>query len=76
MQNKKEEICGSITVITEKHELKKIVVIQDVVSYYSKEHIYSKKFRLESLNGVSVYRTDDPDIFCLADGSLLKKRYR
>ena len=76
MKIKTEEICGSFTVVNEKREIKKVVVIQDVLSYYGKEQSYSKTFRLESLDGISVYRTKDPDIFRQDDGSLLKKTNR
>ena len=76
MKTKTEEICGSFTVVNEQRELKKVVVIQDVLSHYPKEQRCSKKFRLESLDGVSVYQTDDPDIFQLIDGTLLKKTIR
>ncbi len=76
MKTKTEEICGSFAVVNEKRELKKVVVIQDALSHYPKEQRCSKTFRLESINGVSVYRTDDPDIFQLIDGTLLKKRIR
>ena len=48
---KVEEICGSFAVITEKRKIKKVIVIQDVLSYYEKEKSYSKTFRLESFNG-------------------------
>jgi hypothetical protein len=73
MASNTEEICGSFAVSTEQHEIKKVVVIQDALSYYAKEKSYSKTFRLESLDGVSVYRTEDPYIFRQDDGSLLKK---
>jgi hypothetical protein len=76
MKTKTEEICGSFAVVTEHLEIKKVVVIQDALSHYDKEKSYSKTFRLESLNGMAVYRTDDPDIFQLIDGTLLKKRIR
>ncbi len=62
--------------LTNTREFKEVVVIQDVLSYYGKEHNCSKKFRLGSLGGVPVYRTEDPDIFRLDDGQLLKKRNR
>jgi hypothetical protein len=76
MTQKTEEICGSFAVVTEKREIKKVVVIQDVLSYYGKGKSYSKTFRLESLDGVSVFPTEDPAIFRQDDGSLLKKTYR
>ena len=76
MVSNTEEICGSFAVVTEKREIKKVVVIQDVLSYYGKEKNYSKTFRLDSLEGTPIYGTEDPNIFRQEDGSLLKKTYR
>jgi hypothetical protein len=70
----KQEICASFTVENEDHVLKQVIVTQDILSHYNKEDSYSKKFRLESLDGPVVYRTEDPDIFKLDNGMLLKKR--
>ena len=75
MTKKTVEICGSFAVVTEQREIKKVVVIQDALSYYGKEKSYSKTFRLESLKGVSVYQTEDPNIFRQEDGSLLKRTH-
>jgi hypothetical protein len=76
MTQKTEEICGSFAVVTESREIKKVVVIQDALSYYGKEKNYSKTFRLDSLNGTPVYGTEDPNIFRQEDGSLLKRTHR
>ena len=37
MTQKTEEICGSFAVVTESREIKKVVVIQDALSYYDKD---------------------------------------
>ena len=71
-----EEICGSFTVEDDNRELKKVVVTQDRLSHYSKEKSYSKKYRLESIEGVVVYQTRRPGVFQLANGTLLKRRNR
>lgn len=74
MGRKGKEICGHFTVETEDNQFKQLLVIQDFVSYYSKEESYSKTFRLESLDGVVVYKTENPAIFRLANGTLLKRK--
>jgi hypothetical protein len=76
MTQKTEEICGSFAVVTEQREIKKVVVIQDALSYYGKEKKYSKTFRIDSLNGTPVYGTEDPNIFRQEDGSLLKRTHQ
>lgn len=73
---KREEICASFTVEDENSELKKVIVTQDILSHYHKEENYSKKFRLDSLDGVVVYHTEDPDVLKLANGTTLKRRKR
>ncbi len=73
-KNRKEEILGSFTVINEANELKQVIVSQDIVTHYSKEESYPKHFRLESLYGVAVYQTEDPDIFQLVNGTILKRK--
>lgn len=76
MKKRDEEICASFTVETEDRELKQVLVTQEILSHYSKKENYSKKLRLESPAGVAVYRTKDPDIYQLANGTILKKRMR
>lgn len=58
------------------YELKQVLVTQKVLSHYSKDESYSKSFRLESLGGITVYRTEDPDIFTSASGAILKRKNR
>lgn len=75
MKNR-EKICASFTVEDENSELKKVVITQDILSHYRKEENYSKKFRLNSLDGPVVYQTENPDVFQLFDGTILKRRKR
>lgn len=73
MKTKKQELVGVFTVVNNKHELKQVVVSQDVVSYYRGEASHTKKLHLDSIDGSEVYKTDDPEIFKLPDGSTLRK---
>jgi len=76
MESRDEEVCGYFTVENDDRERKQVVVTQDILSHYSKEKSYSKKFRLESLDGVFVYQTEKPGVFQLANGTFLKRKNR
>ncbi len=76
MKTRKKEICGTFLVENEDHQLQQVLVIQDVLSLYKGKERYLKTFRLESINGITVYQTEDPDTFKLANGTILKKRNR
>lgn len=76
MENKDEEICGFFTVETDNFEIEQVIVTQDNHSHYRKERNYCKKYKLGSLNGADVYKTRNPGVLQLADGSLLKRKYR
>ena len=71
-----EEQIASFTVINENYELKQVIISQDLLSHYDGKKIYTKKYCLESLGGTPVFRTDNPDILKLADGSILKRSHR
>ncbi len=72
MQTRDVEICGSFTVETEDHQLKRVIICQNIVTHYDKGKSYTKYFRLESPGGAAVYKTENPSIFQLANGTLLK----
>jgi len=76
MKHRKEEILESFTVISEAKELKKVIISQDIITHYNKEESYTKHFRLESLYGATVYKTEDPDILELVDGTIFRKTRR
>lgn len=73
MKTKKQELVGIFTVINNKQELKQVVVSQDIVSFYKGEASHTKNLHLDSIDGSEVYKTDDPEIFKLPDGSILRK---
>ena len=74
MKTKKQELIGVITVVDSNQELQKIVVSQDIVTHYSGETSHTKNLHLNTVDGVKVYKTEDPDIFKLPDGATLRKR--
>lgn len=76
MKKVPQEILASFTVECANHELKDVVIVQDIHHFYHKDVIYRKTYRLESLEGERVYLTDDPNIFKLGDGSILKRKSR
>lgn len=71
-----EEIIASLPVVDEANEIKQVIVSQDSVPHYSGEESYYKHFRLESLYGEVIYKTEDPNIFKLVDGAILRRRKR
>lgn len=73
-QELKQELIGIFTVVDSNQELQKIVVSQDIVTHYSGETSHTKNLHLNTIDGVKVYKTDDPDIFKLPDGATLRKR--
>lgn len=61
-------------VVNDKQEIKKIVVSQDIIAHYSGDTSHSKNLYLDSIDGVKVYKTNDPDIFKLIDGTTLRRK--
>ncbi len=76
MTDRNEEIIGSFTVIDETNEIKQVIVSQDIVNHYKGEENYLKHYRLESLYGVAVYKTEDPGILKLVDDTILRRKKR
>ena len=74
MKKRKQEFIGSFTALNNKQELKKIVISQDILPHYCGSSNHSKNLFLETMNGIQVFKTEDPNVFQLSDGSLLKKK--
>jgi hypothetical protein len=74
MKKRKQEFIGSFTALNNKQELKKIIISQDILPHYCGNSNHSKNLFLETMNGIQVFKTEDPNIFQLSDGSLLKKK--
>lgn len=74
MRGSDKEVCGTFMLENTDKELIQVVVLQDSFSHYSKEKSYTKTLRLGSPQGVPVYPTEDPDIFQLSNGTILRKK--
>ncbi len=74
MNDREQEIVGLFMVVDNKHKIRRVVVSQDCFTNCSGETIHSKNLFLENINGPKVYRTEDPDILILIDGTTLKRR--
>lgn len=74
MSKIKQELIGSFMVVNDKQEIRKVVVSQDIIAHYSGNTSHSKNLNLDSIDGVKVYNTHDPDIFKLIDGTTLRRK--
>jgi len=74
MEYSKQELIGSFNVIDNNQKIQTVVVCQDLMTHYSGDINHYKKLHLNSLDGVPVYKTKDPEIFKLADGSILRRK--
>jgi hypothetical protein len=74
MNDREQEIVGSFVVVDNRHTMRRIVVSQDCFTNCLGETIHSKNFFLENINGPKVYKTENPDILKLIDGTILKRR--
>lgn len=61
-------------VVNDKQEIKKIIVSQDIITHYSGDTSHSKNLNLDSIDGIKVYKTNDPNIFTLIDGTTLRRK--
>ena len=74
MNDLKKESVGSFTVVDDQHIVRRIVVCQDSIINSKGEEIFSKNLYLDDMDGEKIYRTEDPYIFKLIDGNILKKQ--
>ncbi len=75
MSGENRVAIGSFTEIENDKVQREIIVSQSITSYYSgREHIAPKQYHIGNINGPEVFRTEDQNVFLLADGTPLKKR--
>lgn len=66
---------GFFMVKTDAGEFEKVVISQDVVFHYDKEHVYTgKHLTLNSVDGPPVSCTNRENVFRLKDGTELRRR--
>lgn len=70
---RKREVCTSFPVVDEHDTPNNVFVTQENRANYSKKENYSKRYNLGASDGVEVYKTSDPEVFQLANGTLLKR---
>jgi hypothetical protein len=75
MTEKKLEILASFPVVDEKKILRRIVIAQEIRSYYPGKDLHFKNFYLDEVGGPKIQKTNDPDTFKLLDGTLLKRKW-
>ena len=76
MKQHKQEVIGSFTVVDSNQDIKEVIVGQDIITHYSGTTSHSKSLFLDIIDGPKLYKTDDPNIFQLPDGSTLRKKVR
>ena len=74
MDKDQKEILGSFPAIDDKKIVRQIVIAQRIRSYYPGEESHLKSFYLDTIHGPQIHKTDDPKIFTLNDGTLLKRK--
>jgi hypothetical protein len=52
----------------------KILISQDILPHYCGNSSCSKNLFLENIKGAEVFKTEDPNVFRLSDGTLLRKK--
>lgn len=75
MTNISREIIGSFVVVTEDGSRRNVIVSQKNISMYNKNKSFNGKFfNLDRIDGPEVFKTKDPKVFKLLDGTELFKR--
>lgn len=75
MTNISNEIIGSFVVKTGDGRSRNVIVSQKNTSTYNKDStFYGKSFYLDHVGGPEVFKTRDPRVFKLIDGTELFKR--
>lgn len=76
MTRSKQEEVGTITVVDDAQNLKQVIISQDNISYYKRDNSHTKSLHLDTIDGPEVFKTNDPNIFTMQDGALLRKKSR
>ena len=74
--NSQKQPLTSFTVISHKNELREVVISQEVIDSYARSQEYKNVFNIDTIEGGVVYKTSNPEILKLQDGTILKKVHR
>jgi hypothetical protein len=74
MKKQNRTRIGSFTVVNNDHEIKEVIISQEVINHYRATINHTKNLNLDTLDGTPVFKTEDPSIFRLQDGTTLRRR--
>ena len=75
MGKKKEEILGAFLAVDDKKIVRKIIISQESKACYRGKDIHLKNLYLDKIHGPRIHKTDNPDIFTLTDGTILRRKW-
>lgn len=76
MNNLQKPPLSSFTVISHKNELREVIISQKAIDSYANCQEYKNVLNIDTIEGAVVYKTSDPEILKLQDGTILKKVHR
>lgn len=76
MHNPQKQPLSSFTVISHKNELREVIISQEVLDSHANSQEYKNVLNIDTIEGAVVYKTSDPEILKLQDGTILKKVHR
>ncbi|MFT5728631.1 MAG: hypothetical protein ACI8PB_002785 [Desulforhopalus sp.] len=76
MHNPQKPPLTSFTVISHKNELREVIISQKAIDSYANPQEYKNVLNIDTIEGAVVYKTSDPEILKLQDGTILKKVHR
>ena len=76
MHNPQKPPLTSFTVISHKNELREVIISQKTIDSYANCQEYKNVLNIDTIEGAVVYKTSDPEILKLQDGTILKKVHR
>ena len=76
MHNPQKQPLSSFTVISHKNELREVIISQEVLDSHTNSQESKNVLNIDTIEGATVYKTSDPEILKLQDGTILKKVHR
>lgn len=76
MQRIQRKPLSSFTVISHRNELREVIISQEISESSPDINSSKKILSIDTIEGPMVYKTSDPEILKLQDGTILKKVHR